>query len=156
MEKEIKKDMEKHIEKSMEKTSEKYQDMLLLPHHVSSRHPAMSMTERAAQFSPFAALTGFGEAVEEEARLTEERVELDEYEKEKINAALQELQARLAAGRQAEAAITWFRPDARKAGGVYVTTAGAVKKLDLYRRQVVMQDGTKIPVRDIIEVINTK
>ncbi|MEG2421569.1 MAG: hypothetical protein RSB55_08455, partial [Oscillospiraceae bacterium] len=92
-----------------------YDDMLHLPHHVSEKHPSMPMLDRAAQFSPFAALTGYDAAVKETARLTDRRVELDEGEKEAIDQRLTLVQERLPD--PTEVTITYFVPDKKKAGG---------------------------------------
>ena len=127
-----------------------YDDIIGLPHHVSNKHPHMKRLDRAAQFSPFAALTGYGAAIEETARRTSERLELDEYEKAVLNGRLQTIAERL--NERPEAAITYFRPDEKKDGGAYVTAAGPVKKLNAYERIVVMADGTRIPIEDIIDI----
>ena len=127
-----------------------YQDMLMMPHHVSTRHPSMSMTERAAQFSPFAALTGYGDAVEEAARLTEERAELDPYEQEKINAALNSIRKRIPD--RPEITFVWFLPDGRKEGGAYVRETGIVRKIDSFRRRIVLESGTEIPIEGLSHI----
>lgn len=130
-----------------------YEDMIELPRHVSAVHPAMDISERAAQFSAFAALTGYEEAVQETERLTEERVELDEEVKYAINEKLLALKTRLAeSGKSQETAITYFVPDERKSGGAYVTVTGAVKKIDAYRQVAVMEDGSRIPIDDIVGI----
>ena len=102
-----------------------YDDMLHLPHHVSEKHPAMSVHDRAAQFSPFAALTGYDAAVQETARLTDRRIELDEGEKAAIDQRLTLVQERLP--EPTEVTITYFVPDKKKAGGAYVSVTGTVK-----------------------------
>lgn len=125
-----------------------YEDILHLPHHVSKKHPPMSRLDRAAQFSPFAALTGYEAAVEETARLTDRRIELDESEKGSIDQRLTMVQERLPA--PTEVTITYFMPDKKKAGGVYVSVSGTVKKIDDYERTVVLSDGTSISINDIL------
>ena len=110
----------------------------------------MPLIDRAAQFSPFAALTGFEAAVQEAARLTEVRPELDESRKEQLNACLQILKACSRERPQAE--ICYFKPDERKTGGACVTVAGAVKKVDDFTRCVTMADGTVIPMEDILDI----
>ena len=155
--------------------TDKYDDIIHLQRPVSGKHPPMSMADRAAQFSPFAALTGHGEAVKETARLTGTRVELDEYETEILRGKLQYLsncvESWNAAGRLADerpaVAITYFVPDLLKEGGEYVTVSGPVKKIDPYLRQIVLMncggtllDGagadptaaTAIPVDEIVRV----
>jgi hypothetical protein len=127
-----------------------YDDILHLPHHVSEKHPPMSRLDRAAQFSPFAALTGYEAAVEETARLTDRRIELDEGEKEAIDQRLTLVQERLPV--PTEVTIIYFIPDKKKAGGAYVSVSGTVKKIDDYVRAVVLSDGTNIPIDDILHI----
>ena len=130
-----------------------YDDIINLPHHVSEKHRRMSVSDRAAQFSPFAALTGFGAAISEAGRLTDTETELDEDEKELINGALRTLAQ--APEKRALVNVTWFRPDGRKAGGAYVTSQGRVKRLDEYSRTLLMSDGEKIPI-DCVAAIEIK
>lgn len=127
-----------------------YDDIIHLPRHVSAMHPQMAVADRAAQFSPFAALTGYEAAVKETARLTDERVELDEYMKSVLGDRLQIIADRM--DEHPEIAITYFRPDAKKAGGVYITATGTAKKIDEYERVVVMTDGTAIPIDEIFAI----
>ena len=127
-----------------------YDDILSQPRPVSTAHPPMPLIDRAAQFSPFAALTGYEAAVLEAARLTEARPELDESRKEQLNACLQILKAHSRERPQAE--ICYFKPDERKAGGACVTVTGAVKKVDDFTQRVTMADGTVIPMEDILDI----
>ena len=127
-----------------------YDDIIHLPRPISKTHAPMSSMERAAQFSPFAALTGYDAAIKETARLTDEKIELDEYAKDALNERLQILVPRIK--EHPEIAITYFQPDAKKNGGAYVTAIGAVKKIDEYERFVVMTDGTGIFIEDIIRI----
>lgn len=127
-----------------------YEDIINLPHHVSPTRPRMSMADRAAQFSPFAALSGYGDAVRETARLTGQRIELDESAKAALDEKLR-LLAEVIKDRP-EAAITYFLPDRKKAGGEYVTATGQVKKVDAVAQELVMANGRIIPIADIIEV----
>ena len=127
-----------------------YDDIINLPRPISKTHPPMSAMDRAAQFSPFAALTGYDAAIKETARLTDEKIELDEYAKDALNERLQILAERIKD--HPEIAITYFQPDAKKNGGAYVTAIGAVKKIDEYERFVVMTDGTGIFIEDIIRI----
>ena len=106
----------------------RYDDIINLPHHVSTKHPHMAPIDRAAQFSPFAALTGHDEAIKETARLTDERMELDENRKELLDARLQLLREHL--GEKPTVTFTFFEPDERKSGGAYVTVTGSVKKIE--------------------------
>jgi len=130
--------------------SRRYDSVKRLPHHQSATRPHMSLYDRAAQFSPFAALTGYDDAVKEAARLTDTKAELDEYEKAAINERLNKIQDTL--DEQPEASITYFLPDKKKSGGVYVTVTGCVKKVDEYEHIVVMRDGTNVPIDDIAEI----
>lgn len=124
-----------------------YDDILRLPHPTSKKHPRMDRADRAAQFSPFAALTGYGDVVAETARLTDGRVELTEDEIAALDARL-----RLAMETDCEVTVTWFRPDEKKSGGSYVATTGCIKKADPLSRLLVMDDGAQIPVDDIVEL----
>ena len=127
-----------------------FDDIINLPHHQSTTHPHMSSHDRAAQFSPFAALTGYEDAVAETARLTDKKVELDEYYKAALNERLTMIQDTL--NEQPEVSITYFLPDKKKSGGAYVTVTGTVKKIDEHEHIVVMFDATKIPIDDITEI----
>lgn len=127
-----------------------YDDILHLPHPVSRKHPRMATADRAAQFSPFAALTGYDDAVREAARLTNRRLELDEYEQQALNDRLQQILSRLS--EQPVVHITYFRPDNRKEGGAYVTVSGIIKRLDTVKREIRMMDGTRIPIEDIWDI----
>ena len=125
---------------------EKYSEIIDLPHHVSSVHTPMSMLDRAAQFSPFAALTGYGDAIVETARLTERRIELTEAEESEIGARL----AGLEKGEAVE--LTWFQSDPRKQGGRYVTERVTIKQVVATEGKVVLMDGRGIEIGSIIEV----
>lgn len=127
-----------------------YDDIIHLPHHVSSSRTPMPITDRAAQFSPFAALTKHGEAIVETARLTQERKELTEDAKTKIEMRLNLLAKQIAS--RPQVAITYFQPDEMKDGGSYLTVAGVVVKIDVYDHLVVMLDKTKIPIENIFEI----
>ena len=124
-----------------------YDDIIHLPHHVSQNHPQMPMLDRAAQFAPFAALTGYKAAVGETARLTAERRELDAQEAEELNRRLATLITHLPD--RPEATIEYFVPDDRKAGGEYVTVSGRVRHISFPERTLVMEDGTVIPLDDV-------
>jgi hypothetical protein len=127
-----------------------YEDILNLPHHVSKTRPQMSMLDRAAQFSPFAALTGYDDAIKETGRLTDEKIEMDEDRK----AALDMKQANLIEmiDEQPEISITYFLPDTKKSGGAYVTVTGNLKRFDEYERLLILTDGKKIPMDDIADI----
>ena len=128
----------------------RYDDIIALPHPTSERHPRMPIRDRAAIFSPFAALTGHGAAIVETARLTERRIELDEDSRETLDLKQRILED--LAGEQPEVSVTWFRPDARKAGGSYVTATGRLKKTDSVERIMTLTDGTRIPLDDILDI----
>lgn len=127
-----------------------YDDMIHLPHPTSPSRPRMSAHDRAAQFSPFAALTGYDTAITETARLTDTRVELDEYRKADLNDQLRIIQEHI--DQNPMVSVTYFLPDPMKAGGAYITTTGCVKKIDEHEHTVVMQDAAKIPIQDILEI----
>lgn len=127
-----------------------YDSIIDLPHHVSGNRVHMSVLDRAAQFSPFAALTGFDGAIKESARLTEKRIDLDETEKNILDEKLRIIQDQLS--RQPEIEIIFFRPDEMKEGGAYISIMGIVKKIKGYERVVIMQDGTNIPIEEIIDL----
>jgi hypothetical protein len=127
-----------------------YDDIIDLPHHTSPKRPRMSVYDRAAQFSPFAALTGYDAAIIETARLTDKKIELDEYEKAELNERLSMIQD--LKDEQPEVSITYFMPDRKKTGGEYITITGCVKKIDHHDRTLVMQDATKIPIDDILDM----
>lgn len=126
----------------------KYDDILRLPHHVSASRKPMSMTARAAQFAPFAALSGYDAEVQEAGRLTDQPIELDEYEKETLNARLQLLVQHLQ--EKWTVSTVYFQPDERKEGGAYVTRTGTVKKILLSERRLLLTDGTVIPLDGLI------
>ncbi len=130
----------------------KYEDMIDLPHPVSRTHPQMPVKDRAAQFAPFAALAGHYDAVKETARLTDDRIELDEYCKAALDRKLTKLREGLGMGAEETVAITYFVPDVLKEGGSYVTVTGCVKKIDEYERILLFRDGTRIPVDEIIAI----
>ena len=133
----------------MKRNIQDYEDIIHLPHHQSQVRPHMSNHDRAAQFSPFAALTGYDAAVKETARSTEEKIELDEYAKDVLDEKLQIMQENLN-GRQFT--ITYFQPDSRKSGGAYLSVTGRVKRVKTYERIIFMQDGTEIPMDDIVDI----
>ncbi len=127
-----------------------YDDIINLPHHESTKHPKMPALDRAAQFSPFAALTGHNEAVMETERLTDNRMELDEIRKEELNKQLQFIKVHFL--QKPQVSITYFVPDAQKAGGAYLTVTGTLRKIEETRHQVIMENGTVIPMDYIYEI----
>jgi hypothetical protein len=128
----------------------KYEDMLYLPRHISTKHPPMSQADRAAQFSPYAALTGHDAVIRETARLVDQPVELSESRRAELNAQLQELENYL--DNKVTVRLTHYVPDLRKQGGSYVVTTGCVRKLDVIAGVVVLTDGSGIAMEDIVEL----
>lgn len=127
-----------------------YDDIINLPHHVSKKHPRMSALDRAAQFSPFAALTGHRDAITETARLTDARPQLDENRKEELDENLQIIMAHLAL--DPEICITYFVPDQKKAGGSFLQVRGMIKKIDEAEHKIVLNNGTSISIDNIYEI----
>ena len=127
-----------------------YEDIVNLPPHISKRHPQPSMMDRAARFAPFAAITGYEEMVLEEARVTEERIDLDEGALSLLNEKLNMIQEFL--DEEPEVTITYFEPDKKKSGGAYVSITGTVKRIDEYEHLVLMTDGKKIRVEEIYNI----
>lgn len=128
----------------------RYDDIIDLPRPVSQTHPPMSIENRAAQFLPFAALTGYDAAIQETARLTDRRLELDEDEKLMLSGKLQLIQDTIKTRPLVK--VTYFVPDTRKEGGAYVVALGRVKKVDAIERQIVMTDGRCIPIDEVYAV----
>ncbi len=128
----------------------KYDDIIRLSRPVSKTHPPMPRAERAAQFSSFAALTGYDDAVAESGRLTEERVELGRDALEELDETLRAVAARLSEHPELE--LLRFVPDERKSGGRYETVRGRAKKLDEYSGVLVLEDGKKIPLGDVLSI----
>lgn len=128
----------------------RYDDIIHLPHHVSTTHHRMSMLERAAQFQPFRALTGYEAALGETARLTDERIELTEDEKALLDAKLQKLADHIAS--HPLVTVTFFQPDKKKTGGAYVCVTGQLKKIDDYESALVLVGDTRISIDDIVDI----
>ena len=128
-----------------------YDDIIHLPHHRSKKHAPMPIIDRAAQFSPFAALTGHDAAIKETARLTDRKIELDEYEIANLDEKLQQIKEKLPMN--PEITVTYFQPDVRKDGGEYRTISGKVKKMDEYAKSIIMENGIRLPIEDIIELV---
>ena len=130
--------------------SHEYDDIIDLPHHTSSKHPRLPMSSRAAQFAPFAALTGFEGVIAEEGRLTDSFTELDDDMKEDIDLKLELLGGKI--GDSLEATFTYFVPDSRKEGGNYRTVTGRIKKIDDIERMIMLRDGTRIRIDDLFSI----
>ena len=127
-----------------------YDDIINLPHHVSSRHPQMSMMNRAAQFAPFAALTGHAAAIEETARLTDEQHELADEDSEALNQKMAYLRETI--NEHPTISITYFEPDRKKAGGMYKSIEGQLKNIDDYNQSIVLKSGEVIFLKSILDI----
>ncbi len=130
--------------------NDNYEDIINLPHHTSKKYPRMSLEARSAQFAPFAALTGYDEVLIETARLTNERIEIDETIKVIIDSKLQIIKEHI----KEIPLITfmYFVPDSKKDGGKYVTVTGNIKKIDEYRNVLILENKTEIPIKEIIDI----
>lgn len=127
-----------------------YDDIIDLPHHVSARHPKMPMSERAAQFSPFMALTGYEDVIRETARLTEQKPEFSENVREELEEKMRILAEHIA--EHPEITVSYFLPDERKEGGSMVRETGRLKKIDETERIIRLENGSEIKVDDILEI----
>ena len=132
------------------KDANRYDDIINLPYRQSTEREHMSLHDRAAQFSPFAALTGYDEAIEETTRITEEKIILDENAIEKINQKIFDIANHL--NDKINVSITYFKEDKRKSGGAYLTDIGTVKKIDENEKTIIMDSGIKIEIRQIIKI----
>ena len=135
----------------MLKSSGKYDDIINLPHHVSKKHPRMSLEARSAQFAPFAALTGYDEIIRETARLTNQRIEINEELKAILDEKLQILREQIHT--KPNVTITYFVPDLKKDGGRYVTVTGNVIKIDNYKQKIILEKNIQVPIPEIIEIV---
>ena len=127
-----------------------YSDIINLPHHVSKKRPQMSRRDRAAQFSPFAALTGYEDSIDEAARLTGKKRQLDDEKRFLLDCALQYITDNISL--HPEITVRYFVPDEKKDGGSYNFVTGKVKSVDSYRQTVLMQDGLRIAFDDIYSI----
>lgn len=128
----------------------KYDDIIEMEHHISKKHPQMSLYARSAQFAPFAALTGYEEAVKETGRETSSKIELDEEMKQILDSKLQILFEKLKD--KPEISITYFVPDTKKDGGEYITVSGIVRKINSFSQSIILIDNTVIPISEIIDI----
>ncbi len=127
-----------------------YDDIINLPHHVSKKRPQMSIEQRSAQFAPFAALTGYDDAVKETARRTDRRIELEEGQKEILNNKLLYILENIYD--KPEITFTYFIPDNKKSGGKYIDKTGIVRKIDMIEQYIQLIDKSKININDIIDI----
>lgn len=128
----------------------KYDDIINLEHHVSTKHPRMSLENRSAQFAPFSALTGYEEAVTEEARVTENRIAIDEEAKIEVNEKLNYIMKNL--DKNIIVSVTYFEKDKKKQGGRYKTIKGVIKKIDDFRKTIEMQTGEIIKIEELKKI----
>ena len=129
---------------------DEYDDIINLPHHVSKNHRQMPMEMRAAQFAPFAALTGYDAVINETARLTDQQVELEDYDNERLNRKYAELIENIS--EHPVITVSYFKPDKHKGGGAYVSKTGHIKKVDTYEQLMLMENGTAIPLAAIVDI----
>ena len=127
-----------------------YEDIINLPHHTSTKHPRMTKSARAAQFSPFAALTGYDAAIKETGRLTDKKIELTEEEKLILNNKLLTINNNLKNNPKVN--ITYFERDKTKEGGKYLSYTGTIKKIDMIELAITLTDKTKININEIIDI----
>ena len=135
----------------MKISKSKYDDIINMSHHISKKHPRMSLENRSAQFAPFAALTGYEDEVEETARITDKRIEITDEIKSKINMKLQIIQEKIKTN--PKVTITYFISDNKKEGGSYKTVTSNVLKIDKYNKQIILKDNKEIFISDIINII---
>lgn len=130
----------------------KYDDIIEMKHFVSKRYPQMSMRDRAAQFSPFAALTGYDDAIKEAARLTDRKVDLDDDMLQKLDEEMDMVRNSLSRGERIKIHVTYFEKDLKKDGGRYLDLYEEVKRIDEFRNVVVFMDGSVILIKDIMDI----
>ena len=128
----------------------KYDDIINLPHHVSKKHPQMSLEARSAQFAPFAALTGYDEKIKETSRLTNERIEIDDELKSALDIKLQLIREEIS--NKPKITINYFVPDLKKNGGSYKIVTGKVKRIDEYKKMIVLENELEIAINEIIDI----
>ncbi len=129
----------------------RYDDVINRQHPTSKKHPRMSRMNRAAQFAPFAALTGYEKSIEETARLTDRRIELSEYEIEELNAKLNFIQEHIK--ERPEVTITYFQPDERKEGGAYITVTGKVRRIDKFNQIIIFENSMEITMEKVFNIL---
>ena len=137
----------------MKNENKNYDDIINMEHHISKNHPRMDISDRAAQFMPFSALTGYDEAIKETERLTENFIELDEYEKTRLDRKLFEIQSNIC--NHPQITITHFKSDEKKEGGHYCKYTGNVKKIDEYKKTIKFDDNTEIKIKNIVDIDNS-
>ena len=138
------------LEGTRNNMNNKYESIIHLSHHISSKHPKMSIQSRAAQFAPYAALTGYNDEINETARLTNPKIELDMERKNLLDAKMRIILEYITL--RPTVHITYFIPDVKKNGGNYVTTVGKIRKIDKFKQYIILENETKIPITEIIEI----
>ncbi len=133
---------------------DKYENIINLSHHVSNKHEQMSIEARAAQFAPFAALTGYGDEVKETERITVQKIELDEENKKILDNKIQEIISNK--NKINMVSIVYFIKDEKKDGGEYVTVNAGIKNVDKYRRLIILNNGKLVPIDDILSINDVK
>lgn len=134
----------------MNRSIYKYNDIIDMTHHISKKHKPMPMEARAAQFAPFAALTGYSDKIRETARYTDERIEIDDELKMELSKKLKFIKDKILM--KPEVTFMYFIPDMVKQGGTYVSITGKVEKIDQNKQIIILKDTTKIPISEIIEI----
>jgi len=134
---------------------DKYRDIINLPHHTSLTHPRMSIASRAAQFSPFAALTGYEGVIQETGRLTDSKILLAEDERIALDKTLSELVSK-SQSQPVNITVVYFKKDSRKEGGEYISVSSSLKKVDEYMRALILDSGESIPLDDVVELIENE
>ena len=130
--------------------SGKYDDIINLPHHVSKTHPQMSIHDRAAQFSSFAALSGFEDSIAETGRIVDQKIELDDDAKELLNREINDIEASLE--KEPRIKVVYFCKDKRKDGGTYLSYEGIIRRIDRVYKQLIFRSRKVIDIEDIIEI----
>ena len=132
------------------KYNHKYDDIIEMEHHISKKHPQMSLYARSAQFAPFAALTGYEDAVKETGREVGDRIDIDDELKNILDTKIQILNEKI--DKKNEITFTYFLQDLKKNGGEYVCVTGIIKKIDNYNQKIILEDRTEIPLNDVIDI----
>ena len=132
-------------------SSDKYDDIINLPHHESKKHPKMSLEARSAQFAPFAALTGYEDAIRETARQTDRRIEVNEELKKILNEKLQLIKKEIHT--KPKIIVTYYVPVSKKEGGKFITITGNVIKIDEYKKKMILENNIEIPISEIIDIL---
>ena len=132
------------------KYDHKYDDIIEMEHHISKKHPQMSLYARSAQFVPFAALTGYEDAVKETGRKVENRIDIGDELKNILDTKIHILTEKT--DKRIETTFTYFLPDLTKNGGKYINLTGIVKKIDNYNQRIILEDKTEIPINEIIDI----